>query len=53
MKKVKTLIGTLESLLSKDLGNFEFFKISTMSVHREALELVKGTLEVKYRIMED
>ena len=53
MKTVKTLIGTLEGLLAKNLGEFEFFKISAMSVRRETLELVKGTLEVKYRVSED
>ena len=53
MKKVKTLMGTLEGLLAQDLGDFEFYKITSMSVRRETLELVKGTLEVKYRISED
>lgn len=52
MKKVKTLLGTLEGLLSKDLGDFEFFKITEMSVRRESLELVKGTMQVKYRMTE-
>jgi hypothetical protein len=53
MKSVKTLIETIGNLLMNDLGKFSFHGITSMSVRRESVEYVKGTLEVKYRYTED
>ena len=53
MKSVKTLIETIGNLLMNDLGEFSFHGITSMSVRRESVEYVKGTLEVKYRYTED
>jgi hypothetical protein len=52
MKTVKTLLETITNLLSNDLGNFSFHGITSMSIRRESVEYVKGTLEVKFRFTE-
>ncbi len=53
MKEIKNLISILERLLSKDIGSFEFYKITEMSTVRHDVEYVKGTIIVQYKVMED
>gem|GEM_PF-4851026 len=53
MKTVKQLLASIESLLSVDLGDFEFKEVSSVSAVRFDVEFVHGKIEVKYRVEEE
>jgi len=52
MKSVKTQLSTIENALATDIDIYEFHKVVSVEAQRVDVDLVKGTIVVKYR-MED
>ncbi len=50
MKDVKTELGNIESALAKDIGDYEFYGVSSIEAKRVAVDLVQGIIIFKYRM---
>jgi len=53
MLNVKSLLESIETALSVDLGEFKFDGISLISTVRYDVEFVHGTIVVNYKVEED